>query len=206
MKNFLLEASPQGRGLETAVPVVTSAGRHELPPSPTAGFENLKADPKWIDFRHADAARLPRPLVLTNGVFDLLHCGHVNYLKQARDLGACLLVGVNSDASVRRLGKGPERPIHTAADRAYVLAALGCVTHVAIFEETTPWELIHWCRPELYVKGGDYDVRNLKEAQWLQAWGGRALTIPIQFAQSTTQVVGRLREAPLSAATTALSS
>lgn len=196
------EALLQGKLLGQLVPVMMGRSHPAAPSSLAAGLATLKADLKWIDVHCADPAQLPRPLVLTNGVFDLLHCGHVNYLKQARDMGACLLVGVNSDASVRRLGKGPERPIHTAADRAYVLAALGCVTHVTIFEETTPWELIHWCRPDLYVKGGDYDVCNLKEALWLEAWGGRALTVPLQFAQSTTQVVARLRKHPAPATLT----
>lgn len=197
MKNFSPEAVLRPPASDTDRALGRGDGAHSLTVATTStdGMGALRADPKWLDFRRTDPAALPRPLVLTNGVFDLLHCGHVNYLKQARAMGAGLLVGVNSDASVRRLGKGPERPIHTAADRAYLLAALACVTHVTIFEDTTPWELIHWCRPELYVKGGDYQVRDLKEATWLQAWGGRALTVPIEFAQSTTQVVARLRQA-----------
>ena len=110
----------------------------------------------------------PKPLVFTNGVFDLLHRGHVTYLDEAAQLGATLLVGVNSDASAKRLGKGPDRPLNTATDRAALLAALGCVTAVIIFDEDTPVEIIATLRPDIIVKGGDYDMQVLPETKLVE--------------------------------------
>jgi rfaE bifunctional protein nucleotidyltransferase chain/domain len=135
----------------------------------------------------------PRPLVFTNGVFDVLHRGHVSYLEQARALGAALLVGLNSDASARGLGKGPERPLNNEADRAAVLAALQAVDFVALFDEPTPCPLIARVRPDVYVKGGDYDVDKLPEAALVRSWGGRALAIPFVSGYSTTALVARIR-------------
>lgn len=138
--------------------------------------------------------RLARPLVFTNGVFDLLHRGHVTYLAAARALGAALLVGLNSDHSARGLGKGPERPIHAQQDRACVLGALECVDAVVLFDEPTPLALIERLRPDVYVKGGDYDVEALAETRLVRSWGGRALALPFVAGFSTTGIVRRLRD------------
>jgi rfaE bifunctional protein nucleotidyltransferase chain/domain len=144
--------------------------------------------------RLADAAQqLPRPMVLTNGVFDLLHRGHVTYLARARVLGASLVVAVNSDASVRRLGKGDDRPINAEADRAAVLAALESVTMVTIFDETVPLPVLQILRPEVYVKGGDYDMANVPEAQLARTWGARTVAIPFEFDRSTSALLARVR-------------
>ncbi|HEX6019737.1 MAG TPA: D-glycero-beta-D-manno-heptose 1-phosphate adenylyltransferase [Burkholderiaceae bacterium] len=134
-----------------------------------------------------------RPLVFTNGVFDVLHRGHVTYLAQARALGAALLVGVNSDASARRLGKGPERPLNRESDRACVVAALQAVDFVVVFDESTPCELIERVRPDVYVKGGDYDIETLREAALVRSWGGRAVAIAFVDGYSTTRLVERIR-------------
>ncbi len=142
----------------------------------------------------AIAGRNPaRPLVFTNGVFDVLHRGHVVYLEQARALGAALLVAVNSDESARRLGKGPGRPLNNETDRARVIAALQAVDHVVLFDEPTPCELIERIRPDVYVKGGDYDVDRLREAELVRSWGGRALAIPFVDGYSTSAIVERIR-------------
>ena len=138
-------------------------------------------------------AAWPRPLVFTNGVFDVLHRGHVNYLAQARLLGAALLVGVNSDASARRLGKGPDRPLNGQTDRACVLAALQAVDFVVVFGESTPCELIERVRPDVYVKGGDYDIESLRETALVRSWGGRAVVIPFVEGYSTSRLVERIR-------------
>jgi rfaE bifunctional protein nucleotidyltransferase chain/domain len=136
-----------------------------------------------------------RPVVFTNGVFDVLHRGHVLYLESARALGATLLVAVNTDASARRLGKGPGRPINGEADRAIVVAALQSVSYVTLFDETTPCELIRCCRPDLYVKGGDYDMEALEETRLVRSWGGRSLAIPFVPGYSSTLTLQRLRGA-----------
>jgi len=135
----------------------------------------------------------PRPLVFTNGVFDVLHRGHVSYLAQARALGAALLVALNSDVSARALGKGPGRPLNDEHDRALVLAALQAVDFVVLFDEPTPCELIARIRPDVYVKGGDYDVERLREAELVRGWGGRAVAIPFVSGYSTTSLVERIR-------------
>jgi rfaE bifunctional protein nucleotidyltransferase chain/domain len=135
-----------------------------------------------------------RPLVFTNGVFDVLHRGHVTYLAQARALGAALLVAVNSDASARALGKGPDRPLNGELDRAMVIAALQAVDHVVLFDEPTPCELIERIRPDVYVKGGDYDVDRLREADLVKSWGGHAVAIPFVSGYSTTRLVERIRK------------
>jgi rfaE bifunctional protein nucleotidyltransferase chain/domain len=141
----------------------------------------------------ARIAALPRPLVFTNGVFDILHRGHVSYLAHARALGASLVIGLNSDASARGLGKGPDRPLNAEADRAAVLAALESVSLVALFDEPTPVALLARVRPDLYVKGGDYDMRVLAETALVESWGGRSLSIPFVDGYSTTSLVGRIR-------------
>lgn len=138
-------------------------------------------------------ASLGRPLVFTNGVFDVLHRGHVSYLEQARALGAALVVGLNSDASARLLGKGPERPLNREQDRAVVLAALESVSLVVLFDERTPVELLKAVRPDWYVKGGDYDMETLDETRIVRSWGGDARAIAFVDGYSTTALVGRIR-------------
>ena len=138
-------------------------------------------------------AALARPMVFTNGVFDILHRGHVSYLSQARALGASLVIGLNSDASARRLGKGPDRPLNAEADRACVLAALESVSLVTLFDEQTPVELLKLVRPDLYVKGGDYDIETLAETAVVRSWGGDARSIPFVDGYSTTALVKRIR-------------
>ncbi len=138
-------------------------------------------------------ATLARPLVLTNGVFDLLHRGHVTYLARARALGASLVVAVNSDASVRRLGKGDDRPVNSEADRAAVLAALESVSLVTVFDETVPLPVVEIVRPDVYVKGGDYDLATVPEAQLARSWGARTVAIPFEFARSTTALLAKVR-------------
>ena len=142
----------------------------------------------------AALACLPRPLVFTNGVFDVLHRGHVLYLAQARALGASLLVALNTDASARRLGKGPERPLNNEVDRACVIAALASSSLVTWFDEDTPVELIQQVRPDILVKGGDYDMARLPETALVQSWGGRALALPFVAGYSTTALVNRIRK------------
>ena len=141
----------------------------------------------------ARLATLARPIVFTNGVFDILHRGHVSYLAQARELGASLMIGLNSDASARLLGKGPNRPLNSELDRACVLAALESVSLVALFDEATPVELLQLVRPQRYVKGGDYDIETLEEALWVRRWGGQATALPFVQGYSTTALVGRIR-------------
>ena len=145
----------------------------------------------------ADAAHalraLPQPVVFTNGVFDVLHRGHVSYLAQARALGGSLVVALNTDASARRLNKGPERPLNNEADRAAVVAALESESLDTWFEDDTPEQLLAELRPQVYVKGGDYDMATLAETRLVQSWGGRALAIPFVAGYSTTALVGRIR-------------
>ena len=141
----------------------------------------------------ASLAKLPRPLVFTNGVFDILHRGHVTYLAQARAQGASLLVAANSDASVRRLGKGDDRPVNSLADRMAVLAALACVDLVTGFEQDTPLDLILLARPDVLVKGGDWPADRIVGASEVQSWGGRALSIPFLHDLSTTATLKKIR-------------
>jgi rfaE bifunctional protein nucleotidyltransferase chain/domain len=129
---------------------------------------------------------LNRPMVFTNGVFDILHRGHASYLAQARDFGASLVVGVNSDASVKLLGKGVDRPINSQEDRMALLAALESVDLVILFANKTPVELIKRVRPDVYVKGGDYAIETLEETEVIKAWGGQAYAIPFIYDRSTT--------------------
>ena len=141
----------------------------------------------------ARVAALPKPVVFTNGVFDILHRGHVSYLAQARALGGSLVLGLNSDHSARQLGKGPDRPLNAEADRACVLAALESVSLVVLFDEPTPVELLKRVRPQLYVKGGDYDVESLEETRWVRSWGGDARALSFVEGYSTTSLVSRIR-------------
>ena len=150
---------------------------------------------KIVPRREAAArmAALPAPVVFTNGVFDVLHRGHVSYLAQARAQGGSLLVALNTDASARRLGKGPDRPLNGQDDRAAVLAALASVDLVTFFDEDTPVQLLSELRPAIYVKGGDYDMRTLAETKLVEGYGGRALAIPFVDGYSTTRLVERIR-------------
>jgi len=141
----------------------------------------------------ARIAALRRPLVLTNGVFDVLHVGHVTYLEQARGLGAALVVAVNADESVRRLAKGPGRPLNPLADRMAVLAALASVDLVVPFDDDTPRDLIVACRPDVLVKGGDYTAATTAGAAEVIAAGGRFVAIPFRHARSTSALVERIR-------------
>jgi rfaE bifunctional protein nucleotidyltransferase chain/domain len=138
-------------------------------------------------------AALPGPVVFTNGVFDVLHRGHVTYLAQARALGGSLVVALNTDASARRLGKGPDRPLNNERDRAIVVAALESVSLVTWFDEDTPVQLLGELKPQLYVKGGDYDMRALAETALVEAYGGRALAIPFVDGYSTSNLVQRIK-------------
>jgi rfaE bifunctional protein nucleotidyltransferase chain/domain len=136
---------------------------------------------------------LPRPWVFTNGVFDVLHRGHVMYLAQARALGASLIVALNTDASVKRLGKGDDRPLNTEVDRAIVMASQEAVSMVTWFSEDTPFEIIARIRPDVLVKGGDYDMDKLAETALMKTWGGRAIALPFVQGYSTTKLVQRIR-------------
>lgn len=137
--------------------------------------------------------QIERPLVFTNGVFDMLHPGHVDYLERARGLGAALIVGLNSDSSARMLDKGSDRPINRENDRAWMLAALESVTLVTSFAERTPVALLAEVRPDIYVKGGDYDIERLDETKWVRSWGGDARALAFVDGYSTTALVRRIR-------------
>ena len=141
----------------------------------------------------ARVAALPQPVVFTNGVFDVLHRGHVLYLGRARELGASLVVALNTDASARRLGKGPDRPLNNEQDRAVLMVALEPVSLVTWFDEDTPLQLIGELRPAVLVKGGDYDMARLPETTLVESWGGKALAIPFVDGYSTTALVAKIR-------------
>lgn len=144
----------------------------------------------------ARVAALPHPVVFTNGVFDVLHCGHASYLARARELGASLVVALNTDASARRLGKGPDRPLNNEQDRAALMAALASVSLVTWFDEDTPLQLIDALRPDILVKGGDYDMRKLAEAALVESYGGKALALAFVDGYSTTALVQKIRQTP----------
>jgi rfaE bifunctional protein nucleotidyltransferase chain/domain len=152
---------------------------------PADRIRDWAAARKW---REGQSGRV----VFTNGVFDLLHPGHVDVLLGARRAGDLLVVGLNSDASVRRL-KGPERPVRNGAERAYVLAALAMVDCVVVFEQDTPLELIRLLRPDVLVKGGDYTEATIVGAPDVRSWGGDVLVIPLTPGQSTTSIIRKLR-------------
>ena len=143
----------------------------------------------------ARVAALPRPVVFTNGVFDVLHRGHATYLAQARELGGSLVLALNTDASARRLGKGPDRPLNNEQDRAVLMAALESVSLVTWFDEDTPLELIAELKPDILVKGGDYDMSKLAETVVVKAYGGQTLAIPFVDGYSTTALVKKIRSA-----------
>jgi rfaE bifunctional protein nucleotidyltransferase chain/domain len=161
-----------------------------MTPLPLPSFESKVCLPKELN---SSIAKLPRPLIFTNGVFDILHRGHASYLAQARELGASLVVGVNSDTSVKMLGKGEDRPINTETDRLALLAALKSVDLVVLFTEKTPVNLIKQIRPDIYVKGGDYEIDSLEEARLVKSWGGKAIAIPFLYERSTTTLLGKIR-------------
>jgi rfaE bifunctional protein nucleotidyltransferase chain/domain len=141
----------------------------------------------------ARVAALPKPVVMTNGVFDILHRGHVTYLAQARALGGSLVVAANTDASVKRLGKGDDRPLNSCADRMAVLAALQAVDLVVDFDEDTALEAVLAARPEIYAKGGDYRMDEIPEGLAVLAYGGEAVAINFEHDRSTTKLLTKVR-------------
>lgn len=157
---------------------------------PVPAFENKICDASQL------VAKLPllaRPLVFTNGCFDVLHRGHVTYLSQARALGMTLVLGVNSDASVKRLGKGDDRPINSQQDRMAVLAALESISLVVLFEEDTPLNLINTCKPDILVKGGDWKPENIVGSKEVLANGGSVHSIPFLHERSTSALLKKIR-------------
>ena len=167
------------------------AGRLKPSPAmPAPGFEAKICDPEKFARR---ANRIARPMVFTNGVFDILHRGHVTYLAQARALGESLVVALNSDASVRRLGKGKDRPLNPLEDRMAVVAALESVSMVTWFDEDTPLERILACRPDHLVKGGDWPADRIVGAAEVTGWGGKVHSIPFLHETSTTRLLERIR-------------
>ena len=153
-------------------------------------FEDKITDKNQLQQR---MAALPKPVVLTNGVFDILHRGHVTYLAQARALGASLVVAVNTDASVKRLGKGDDRPINNCADRMAVLAALEAVSLVVSFDEDTALEVVQLARPDIYAKGGDYQMDAIPEGKAVLEYGGKVAAIDFLHDRSTTQLLAKVR-------------
>jgi rfaE bifunctional protein nucleotidyltransferase chain/domain len=164
----------------------TTAARAMTPPA----FEDKLCPPDQLVER---VGILPRPIVFTNGCFDILHRGHVTCLARARALGESLIIAVNTDTSVRRLGKGDERPINPLEDRMAVLAALASVSLVTWFDEDTPLNTILACRPDVLVKGGDWAVDSIVGAAEVAGWGGRVASIPFEHDRSTTRVIERIR-------------
>ncbi|HSS46253.1 MAG TPA: D-glycero-beta-D-manno-heptose 1-phosphate adenylyltransferase [Burkholderiales bacterium] len=157
---------------------------------PAPDFEKKVCEPELLASR---IQRLPRPLVFTNGCFDLLHRGHATYLAQARALGASLVVGVNSDASVKRLSKGAGRPVNTLQERMAVLTALESVNLVTWFDDDTPLKLIRACKPDVLVKGGDWKAENIVGAREVSGWGGKVHSIPFLYQTSSTAVLEKIR-------------
>jgi rfaE bifunctional protein nucleotidyltransferase chain/domain len=153
-------------------------------------FESKLSDRAQLQER---LSALQKPVVMTNGVFDILHRGHVTYLAQARALGASLVVAVNTDASVKRLGKGDDRPLNTCADRMAVLAALESVSLVVEFDEDTALQAVQAVRPDIYVKGGDYDMTAIPEGQAVLAYGGQAVAIDFEHDRSTSKLLAKVR-------------
>ena len=158
--------------------------------STTPAFETKIVAPADLPTR---LAQLPRPLVFTNGCFDILHRGHVTLLAQARGLGESMIVALNSDASVKRLGKGDDRPVNTLADRLAVMASLECVSLVTWFDEDTPLQRILECRPNVLVKGGDWPVDKIVGNVEVAGWGGRTVSIPFIHQKSTTSLLEKIR-------------
>jgi rfaE bifunctional protein nucleotidyltransferase chain/domain len=153
-------------------------------------FENKLSTPATLA---TQLAVLPKPIVMTNGVFDILHRGHVTYLAQARALGASLVVAVNTDASVKRLGKGDDRPLNTCADRMAVLAALAAVDLVLEFDEDTALQAVLAVHPDIYAKGGDYQMSAIPEGQAVLAYGGQVAAINFEHDRSTSKLLAKVR-------------
>jgi len=153
-------------------------------------FESKICTPAQLASR---TGTLARPLVFTNGVFDILHRGHVSYLAEARALGAALVVALNSDRSVKRLGKGEDRPLNTLEDRMAVVAALESVALVTWFDEDTPLARILECRPDVLVKGGDWAVDTIVGASEVRGWGGTVHSIAFRHERSTTALLAKIR-------------
>lgn len=170
---------------------MSSGRRNDAFPAPL--FEG-KICPPWDLIKRA--AALPRPLVFTNGVFDILHRGHVTYLARARALGASLVVAVNSDASVKRLGKGEDRPLNRLEDRLAVIAALESPTLVTSFEDDTPLALVLQVKPDVLVKGGDWRPEEIVGAREVQSWGGAVHSIAFEHERSTTAMLTKIRQKP----------
>ena len=168
-------------------------------PASIAGMQANDTPPTFLDkiCDRTDASRrlaeLPKPWVFTNGVFDVLHRGHVIYLAQARELGGSLIVALNTDASVRRLGKGDDRPLNKDMDRAIVMASQQSVDLVTWFDEDTPVQLISEIRPDILVKGGDYDMSKLAETALVESWGGHAQALSFVPGYSTTALLKKIR-------------
>jgi rfaE bifunctional protein nucleotidyltransferase chain/domain len=167
------------------------------PPTPRLGASRSQSsryhESKFrMNLNEALSLRRNKRLVFTNGVFDILHAGHVHILEVARSLGDILIVGVNSDESVRRLGKGPSRPVNTLEDRVTVLEALRAVDGAVRFDEDTPITLIEALRPEVHVKGGDYDPEQMPETPIVRAYGGEVVIVPFLHGRSTTEILRRL--------------
>ncbi len=160
---------------------------------PPPAFEKKIVDPAAGDAFAAAIKKLPRPLVFTNGVFDVLHRGHVTYLAQARAQGASLIVALNSDASTRRLGKGDDRPINALPDRAAVIASLESVSAVTWFEDDTPLALIRLLRPDVLIKGGDWKADDIVGGADVRAAGGKVYSIPFLHQKSTTALLAAIR-------------
>lgn len=157
---------------------------------PLPDFESKICPPGQLTVK---ASELARPLVFTNGCFDILHRGHVTYLAQAAALGTSMVVALNSDASVKRLGKGDDRPVNRLEDRLAVMASLACVSLVTWFDEDTPLERILECRPEVLVKGGDWPVDKIVGCSEVRAWGGTVHSIPFIHQTSTTALLDKIR-------------
>ena len=197
---ILTEAADQeevgGARLDPGLLAAIRSRFNTVAPAPYAGRDATKIFdlPGLVD-EVTQLKKAGRRVVFTNGCFDILHTGHVTYLEQARRQGDCLIVGLNSDASVRRLAKGDDRPVNRQADRARLLAALACVDYVVIFEEETPLQLITALRPDTLVKGGDWPVEKIVGASEVMAAGGRVLSIPLVENYSTTSLLQRIRQA-----------
>ena len=179
-----------GRPAKIGRPSPTSVEIPYVPNYPVPAFEAKVCAPEELPAR---LASLPRPLVFTNGCFDILHRGHITYLAQARALGAALLVALNSDASVQRQGKGDDRPINRLEDRLVLMAALECVDLVTWFDEDTPIARIRDAQPEVLVKGGDWPIDRIVGADEVHARGGRVVSIPFVHQRSTTALLEKIR-------------
>lgn len=157
---------------------------------PAPGFLSKICPPEQLAAR---AAQLAQPMVFTNGCFDILHRGHVTYLAQARELGGSLVVALNTDASVRRLGKGDDRPINCLEDRLEVMASLEAVSLVTWFDEDTPLQRILDCRPQILVKGGDWSLETIVGAPEVMSWGGKVVPVAFEHQRSTTALLNKIR-------------